>query len=368
MKTSPLPYSGKEIFTIMAEHTLTKNYYKTGVNVCRACFDILDAHVANTYKTAPATAPSTTGWNSTMQPNEIFEQLMSTYGKPTPNTMHQNNLTFIAAYNPKDPPELLFKRCTDCQEIVIIARVPYTAKQLLMNIVDLFTRARIYTHNMDNWERKPDTVKTCANLRPFIQATYQCHLASGVITATQSGYTSNNHFSGLTAAEDVSDNGTAKTIVKSIQTHMANLSATVLLQSTASNNANTSISNASMQQVTVNKAHRNANQMHMLQQFALMTTNWPGVQQFAGQTTGQPAARPQARTQCNFVPQAIPVLPLAQQWGQPRGGGGWGGNRSRNGYGCLNPCNPVQPGAPVPFVGGNQIVPYIPAGIHHPQQ
>jgi hypothetical protein len=35
--------------------------------------------------------------------------------------MRQNNLTFIAAYNPKDPPKLLFKRCADCQEIAIVA-------------------------------------------------------------------------------------------------------------------------------------------------------------------------------------------------------------------------------------------------------
>jgi hypothetical protein len=104
----------------------------------------------------------------------------------------------------------------------------------------------------------------------------------------------------------------------------------------------------------------------MLQQFALMTMNQPGIQQFAGQITGQPPARPQAVTQCNFVPQAIPVLPLAQQWGQLRGGGSQGGNRSRNGHGCLSPRNPVQPGALVPRVGGNQMIPYIPAGIHHP--
>jgi hypothetical protein len=65
----------------------------------------------------------------------------------------------------------------------------------------------------------------------------------------------------------------ANTIVKSIQTHMDNLSATVLLQSTASNNANTAIFNALMQQVTMNKAQRNTNHMHMLQQFAMMMTN-----------------------------------------------------------------------------------------------
>ncbi len=130
--------------------------------------------------------------------------------------MHQNNLTFIATYNPMVPPKLLFKHCADCQEIAIVARVPYTAKQLLMNIINLFTRAGIYAHNMDNWECKPDADKMYVNLRPFIQATYQhCH-AFGVITATQRGYASNHCFAGLTVTDNVSDEGTADTIVESI--------------------------------------------------------------------------------------------------------------------------------------------------------
>jgi hypothetical protein len=119
-----LPYSCKEVLTITAQHTLNKNYYKTGVNVCCACFDVLGAHVSDTYKTAPANTPFIIGWNSTMLPNEIFEQLMTMYGKPTPDAMRQNNLTFLSPYNPKDLPELLSKHCADCQEIAVIAKVP----------------------------------------------------------------------------------------------------------------------------------------------------------------------------------------------------------------------------------------------------
>ncbi len=105
---------------------------------------------------------------------------MTMYSKPTPDTMHQNNLTFISVYNPKDPPQLLYKRCANCQEISIVVKVPYTSKQLLMNIVDLFTRSGIYTRNVDNWERKPDADKTYVNLRTFIQVMYQHCLASSV--------------------------------------------------------------------------------------------------------------------------------------------------------------------------------------------
>jgi hypothetical protein len=170
-----IPYSYEEVLTITVEHTLNKNYYKTGVNVCPACFDVLDAHVPDTYKTAPTTAPSTIGWNSTMLPNEIFEQLMTTYGKPTPKAMCQNNLTFLSPYSPKDLPKLLFKCCTNCQEISIVAKVPYMPKQLLMNVVNLFTHAGIYMRNMNDWECKPDNEKTYVNLCLFIQCTRSCH-------------------------------------------------------------------------------------------------------------------------------------------------------------------------------------------------
>ena len=43
-----------------------------------------------------------------------------------PDAMRQNMMTFLASYNPQDPPELLFKQCIDCQEIGIIANVKYT--------------------------------------------------------------------------------------------------------------------------------------------------------------------------------------------------------------------------------------------------
>jgi hypothetical protein len=278
-----IPYTRKEILTITAKHTCAKHYHDTGTNVCHTCFDILDAHISNAYKIAPASSPNTVGWNSTMLPNEIINQLMTTYGKLIPDAVRQNNLTFIATYNPKDPPELLFKHVPNCQEVVIVTKVPYTMEQLLMNIVNLFTHFGVYVRNMDDWERKPLANQTYFNLRPFIQAAYQCRLASGVITATTSGYASNNCFTGLTAEDNVSDDGTANTIVKSINTHMANLSASILLQSNTSNNGNTVIFNASMQQVAANEAQRNNNHNCMLQQFAKMTKNQPGTQNFASQ-------------------------------------------------------------------------------------
>jgi hypothetical protein len=354
-----IPYTREEFLTITAKHTRAKNYMDTGVNVCQACFDILDTHVSNAYKTAPTGSPNTVGWNSTMLPNEIFDQLMLTYSKPTPDAVRQNKVMFFSAYNPQDLPELLFKCIADCQEVAIMAKVPYTTEQLLMNAVDLFTRAGIYAHDMDDWEHKPPNEQTCYNLHPFIQAAYQRRLASGLITATGRGYASNNQFTGLTADNEASDNdGTAKTIVESINSHMANLTSSVITQSNAANNANTAMLNASMQQMAANKAHRNNEHARMIQQFAMMTTNQPGQQQFATQN--------RLRVTAGGGVLSIPVLAPTQQWSPvqqwvPPGGRGREG-RSSTGRGCRYQREPAQ-GAPLPFVGGNQMIPYIPTGI-----
>ena len=118
--------------SINAKFKRAKTYNDTWTNIFRAVYDTLDLHLHDAFKVAPATAPGTVRWNSTMTLNDIFDQLLSTYGKPTPDAMRQNNLNFLAPYNPKEPPEILFKRCMNCQEIAIIAKVPYTLEQLLM--------------------------------------------------------------------------------------------------------------------------------------------------------------------------------------------------------------------------------------------
>jgi hypothetical protein len=349
-----IAYTFKEILTITATHTRAKHYHDTGTNICRACFDILDTHVNDAYKTAPLSSPKTVGWNSTMLPDKIFDQLMTTYGKPTPDAVRQNNLMFLLAYNPMDPPELLFKRVADCQEIAIVAKVPYTTEQLLMNVINLFTCSGAYAHNMDDWEWKPTANQTYFDLHPFIQAAYQRHLATGVITAAASGYATNNQFAGLAAGDDVdivSDAGTTKTIVNTINTHMANLSASVLTQTTASNKANAAQLKTSMQQIAGNETQRNREHALMMQQFVMMLTT----------NTVNPTFFPQPTTQRNFIPSAITMPTPHQQW-TPPGGGSHSSGRALGGRGRCPARIPHQ-GAPMPFAGGNQLIPYIPACI-----
>jgi hypothetical protein len=134
-----IPYMREEKSTINAKFLRAKIYFETWKNIHHAVFDTLDMHVNDAFKVAPATTPPTTGWNGNMLPTNIFDQLQGTYGKPTPDAMNQNNLAFLAPYNPQEPPELLFKRCTDCQEIAILAKVPYTNEQMMMNVIDLLT-------------------------------------------------------------------------------------------------------------------------------------------------------------------------------------------------------------------------------------
>ncbi len=75
--------------------------------------------------------------------------------------MRQNNITFLVPYKPQEPPEILFKQCTDVQEIVTLAKNPYTTQQLLLNV--------LYQRDLEDWEHKPIADQTWINLRPFIQ-------------------------------------------------------------------------------------------------------------------------------------------------------------------------------------------------------
>ncbi len=122
----PVPYTREEKSTIDAKlkFARVKVYFETWKNIYRACYDTLDEHINDAFKVAPPTTLPTTGWNSMITIHGIFDQLAATYGKPTPNAMHQNNVNFLAANNPQDPSEILFKRCTNVQEIATLVKNP----------------------------------------------------------------------------------------------------------------------------------------------------------------------------------------------------------------------------------------------------
>ena len=84
-----VPYIREQTLRITATFQRQKNYYDTACNIYRAVYDTLDAHINNAFKVAPATTPPTIGWNSLMTLNNIFDQMMRTYGRPTPDAMCQ---------------------------------------------------------------------------------------------------------------------------------------------------------------------------------------------------------------------------------------------------------------------------------------
>jgi hypothetical protein len=113
---------------------------------------MLNVHVNNAFKVAPPTTPPATGWNATVSLHHNFNQPAITYGKPTPDIMRQNNLMFLAVYNPQASPEILDKQCTDCQEIATLAQNPYTTQQLLLNSLDLIAQCGLYQRDIKDWE------------------------------------------------------------------------------------------------------------------------------------------------------------------------------------------------------------------------
>ena len=135
-----VPYTRKQTLHITATFQCQKNYYDSACNIYCAVYDTLDAHIDDAFKIAPATTPPTMGWNVSIIINDIFDQMMWTYGRPTPDAMCQNMITYFSPYNPQDPQKPLFKRFAECQEFTIIANVKYIDKHLLTNVIDLLTR------------------------------------------------------------------------------------------------------------------------------------------------------------------------------------------------------------------------------------
>jgi len=121
--------------TIDASFKRGKNYWKSYMNIQRAVFICLDDGIDDTFKVS--NDPALAGWNASMEPREMFDQITATYGRPTPAALLQNELLFRSVYSPQHSPEVLFRRIEDCQEVQILGEDPYTAQQLLNNAVRL---------------------------------------------------------------------------------------------------------------------------------------------------------------------------------------------------------------------------------------
>ena len=140
-----------------------------------------------------------------MEVQEIFGQITSTYGWPTPVALLQNDMLFRSVYSPQDAPEVLFCHIEDCQEVQILGENPYTAQQLLNNAVHLLLQCGLYTRDFEDWDRKIASNKIWTNLKMFVQECYTCHFNATNITTGSQGY-AQNAFAALGEESDKDDN------------------------------------------------------------------------------------------------------------------------------------------------------------------
>ena len=88
--------------------------YSNYLNICRPVFNILDDNIDDAFKVS--NNPMLVGGNLLMEPREMFNQIMSTYGKPTPAALLQNDTLFQSVYSPNDAPKVLFRRFEDVKK------------------------------------------------------------------------------------------------------------------------------------------------------------------------------------------------------------------------------------------------------------
>jgi hypothetical protein len=69
-----------------------KNYFLSYSNINQACFCMLNDSVPIQFKVS--NIANLTGWNASMSIQEILTQLETSYGKPTPMALHNNDLLF----------------------------------------------------------------------------------------------------------------------------------------------------------------------------------------------------------------------------------------------------------------------------------
>ena len=175
--------------TIDARFKHAKKYWEPYQNIQCAVFNCLDNGINGAFKVS--NNPALTGWNPSMEPREMLDQITATYGRPTPAALLQNDTFFRSAYSPQDASKVLFRGIKDCQEVQILGEDPYTAQQLLNNAVSLLLQTGLYTYDFKDWDRKIAANKLWTNLKTFIQESYTRRLNATSITISAQGYVHN---------------------------------------------------------------------------------------------------------------------------------------------------------------------------------
>ncbi len=183
-----------------------KNYFLSFTNINRACFRMLNDTIPNQLKVS--NQPKLIGWNASMSIQDILTQLETSYGKPMPMALHNNNILFQSTMAPTDVPETLFYRIKQCQEIATLAGDPYTPMQIMNTVVCILKQTQVLPlKEFDMWEQT--AVKMYPGLKMFVHEAYIRRLQSLALCMTtgQQGYVpgGNNMFNVLLEQEDKDD-------------------------------------------------------------------------------------------------------------------------------------------------------------------
>jgi hypothetical protein len=136
---------------------------------------MLDDTVPNQFKVS--NQPNLTRWNPSMSIQDILTQLETSYGKPTPMALQNNNILFWSTMAMTDAPKMLFYRIKQCQEIVTLAGDPYTPMQIMNTVVRILMQVQVLpSKEFDMWEQT--VVKTYPGLKTFVHEAYTRRLQS----------------------------------------------------------------------------------------------------------------------------------------------------------------------------------------------
>jgi hypothetical protein len=144
-----------------------RNYWLSYMNIQWAVYNVLDDNIDDAFKASNDL--NLVGWNPSMELCDTFDQITTTYGRPTPAALLQNDTLFMSVHSLQDTPEVLFGHIKDCQEVQILGDNPYTSQQLLDNAVRLLLQCGLYTRNFEDWDQKLPAEKIWTNLKTFIQ-------------------------------------------------------------------------------------------------------------------------------------------------------------------------------------------------------
>ena len=184
--TNVAPLTRTEQDTVDATFAREKHYFNSWVNINRVLYAALCTSVNKAFQVS--NVPGVAGWPAGMQIRTILDQLLSTYGLPTPAALEMNDNEFRRPYLPADAPEVLFRRIENCAEIAIIGGNPYTDRQIVMNKIRLLLTTGIYTRMFEEWDRLTVVDQAWIALRQMIQEAFQRRLNATAPTAGGHGY------------------------------------------------------------------------------------------------------------------------------------------------------------------------------------